>query len=270
MDDYRQANRRRWDELTPLHAGSAFYDVAGFLAGGSSLKSIEVEELGDVAGRSLLHLQCHFGLDTLSWARRGARVTGVDFSEAAVARAKALAAEAGLPAEFACSTVEDLPAVLGGTYDIVFTSYGVLCWLPDLRPWARTVAHFLRPGGTFYMVEIHPFTDVFDDGPDATDFRVRYPYFHAAQPLAWEAQGSYADRSATVVNKVSYVWSHPLGDVVTALTGAGLRLEFLHEFPQCVYPRFPWMRQDADGWWRQPPGQPAVPLLFSLRARRDG
>jgi 2-polyprenyl-3-methyl-5-hydroxy-6-metoxy-1,4-benzoquinol methylase len=268
MDGHEEVNRRRWDELVPIHARSAFYDVAAFRAGGCTLRPLEIEELGDVAGKSLLHLQCHFGLDTLSWARRGARVTGVDFSPAAVEEARALAAAAQLPAQFLCTRVQDLPEVHTDTYDIVFTSYGVLCWLPDLRPWARTIAAALRPGGIFYMAEMHPFADVFDDRPGVEGFRLAYPYFPPPEPLAEEVQGSYADRSAAVQNKRSYLWVHPLGEVLTVLLQAGLRLELVHEFPYCIYPRFPWMTRGADGWYRLPPPDDSLPLMFSVKASR--
>jgi 2-polyprenyl-3-methyl-5-hydroxy-6-metoxy-1,4-benzoquinol methylase len=268
MDSREQVNRRRWDELVPIHARSAFYDVAAFQAGRSTLRPLEIEELGDVAGKSLLHLQCHFGLDTLSWARRGARVTGVDFSQTAIAQARALAAAAQLPAQFLCSRVQDLPEVHTDTYDIVFTSYGVLCWLPDLRPWARTIVHALRPGGVFYMVEMHPIADVFDDRPEATELRLAYPYFPLPEPLMEETQGSYADRTAAVENRRSYFWVHSLGEVLTVLVQAGLRLELVHEFPYCVYPRFPWMTRGEDGWYRLPPPDDSLPLMFSVKALR--
>jgi SAM-dependent methyltransferase len=269
MNPHQEANGRRWDELVPIHAGSAFYDVAGFKAGRLTLLSIERGELGDVRGKSLLHLQCHFGLDTLSWARLGARVTGIDFSEAAIAQARVLTAEVGIDANFICSRVEEATNVLTDLFDIVFTSYGVLCWLPDLRPWARTIAYFLKPGGVFYIVDNHPFADVFDDNARATDLRVAFSYFHQEEPIPWEAMGTYADRSAVVQNKTSSVWSHSLSDIVTVLLDAGLTLEFLHEFPQCQYQRYPFMTQDADGWWRLPSSLPALPMLFSLKARRS-
>src|SRR5512139_2419139 len=157
MNEYQQANLALWNEWAEINVKSREYDVAGFLAGKSSLKSIELEELGEVAGKTLLHLQCHFGLDTLSWARRGAAVTGVDFSDKAVGLAQALAREAGLEARFICSDLYALPEVLSGQFDIVYTSYGVLCWLRDLEQWAELIAHFLKPGGVFYIADFHPF-----------------------------------------------------------------------------------------------------------------
>jgi SAM-dependent methyltransferase len=268
MEYHEQVNRRRWDELVHIHARSAFYDVPAFKGGKCTLRPLEVAELGDVAGKSLLHLQCHFGLDTLSWARRGARVTGVDFSPAAVEQARALAAETGLSAEFVCSRVQDLPEVYSGSYDIVFTSYGVLCWLPDLRPWARTIVHFLRPGGVFYMAEDHPFADVFSDRPGTQGPQVAYPYFPPAGPLSENSPGSYADRTAAVENTQHYFWVHTLGEILTALLHVGLRLEFVHEFPYCAYARFPGMIPGADGWYHPPPLYDSLPLLFSVKAHR--
>jgi SAM-dependent methyltransferase len=272
MTPFEQANRRRWDELAPIHLRSRFYDVEGFKAGQECLRPLEVAEMGDVAGQRLLHLQCHIGLDTLSWARRGAVVTGADASEKSVEAARALAAELGLPATFVAARVQDLPGVPGLAahgFDVVFTSYGVLCWLPDLRPWARTVAHFLAPGGTFYIAEVHPFVDALDDSGKGDGLRVAYPYFPTGEPISWEAQGSYADRSAAVENRTSYLWPHPLGDVLTVLADAGLVIEFVHEHAFHVYPQLPGMVQGADGWWRLPEGVPALPLLFSLKARRN-
>jgi SAM-dependent methyltransferase len=265
---YSATNRRRWDELTGIHARSAFYDVDGFRAGKCTLRPLEVGELGDVAGKTLLHLQCHFGLDSLSWARRGARVTGVDFSEEAVALARSLAHDCGLDAKFICSDLYELPGALAGEFDVVFTSYGVLCWLPDLRRWAEIAARYLKPGGTFYIAEIHPLVNILEDAPGAGNLRVAYPYFHSAEPMRWEATGTYADRTAAIRHTVSYEWSHPVGDILNALLVAGLAVEFLHEFPYCVCSMLPGMEQGPDGWWRLT-GQPdKIPFLFSLKARK--
>ena len=170
----------------PIHERSDFYDVAGFKAGKSTLMPVEVEEVGDVAGKSLLHLQCHFGLDTMSWARLGAKATGVDFSEPAIALARSLSDELAIDVRFVHSNVYDLPENLEGRFDIVFTSYGAVNWLPDLAGWARVVSHFLKPGGTFYVIDGHPFTWGLDDeNPD--DIIIRYPYFRSDEPLKFEA-----------------------------------------------------------------------------------
>ncbi len=266
MDPYQQANLDRWNELVGIHAASAFYDLATFKAGRCSLRPIEREELGDVAGKSLLHLQCHFGQDTLSWARRGAQAIGVDFSSEAIKLARSLNEELGLDARFVCSSVYDLPKVLDGQFDIVFTSYGAICWLPDLPEWARIAAHFLRPGGTFYIVEIHPFANVFSEDKDATEMTVAYPYFASGTPLRWEATGTYADRQAVVHHRVSYDYVHSLSEVLNALIAAGLQVEYLHEFPYCVCGMLPCMEQSPDGWWRVKGRQDMVPFLFSVKA----
>lgn len=268
MDPYLTANRDHWDDLVPLHARSAFYDVEGFKAGRITVGRLERQELGDVRGKSLLHLQCHFGLDTLSWARLGARVTGVDFAPRAVDLARALAAELGLDARFVCANIYDLPDVLDEQFDVVFTSYGVLTWLPDLRRWAEVVAHFVRPGGIFYIVEIHPFVMVFDDDENATALRVHdgYPYFPSAQPLAFDDGGTYASSETLTEHLRTYEWPYTLGDVVTFLIDAGLRVEFLHEFPFACYRAFPFLEEDDEGRWWLPGRKASIPMTFSLKA----
>jgi SAM-dependent methyltransferase len=268
VDDYTEANRRHWDEIVPIHAGSEFYDVASFKAGKSKLKPVELEEVGDVRGRTMLHLQCHFGLDTLSWAREGAIVTGADFSEQAIETARALAAETGVEARFVVSDLYRLPENLDGQFDIVFTSYGAIYWLPDIRRWAQVAAHFVRPGGTFYIAEFHPFAWVFDDEPDVTDLHVRYPYFQTGEPVRFEIEGTYADRTAAVEHRVTYSWPHPLGDIVTALIDAGLRIEFLHEFPFSTYQFLPFTEQVSDHVVRLTKHDGCVPLLFSIKATK--
>ncbi|MSP78274.1 MAG: class I SAM-dependent methyltransferase [Dehalococcoidia bacterium] len=263
-----QANRALWDELTNIHSRSSFYDVGGFKKGKSTLSPIEVGEVSDVRGKLLLHLQCHFGLDTISWARMGAKATGVDFSERAITLARKLARETGSDAKFICANVYDIPQLVNVTFDLVFTSYGALCWLPDVRRWAKTVAQFVKPGGTFYIVDFHPFTNLFVNNKDARDFQVAYSYFHSAEPAEEQMEGSYADPNARVRN-TSRQWTHSLSDIVNALLGAGLRIQFLHEFPYCTYAHFPFLKEGPDGLWRVP-GRRKVPLLFSIKAVRDG
>ncbi|NLF00027.1 MAG: methyltransferase domain-containing protein [Anaerolineales bacterium] len=270
VDEYLSANRAWWDEATSIHARSPMYDVVGFKAGRSTLTAIERAELGDLASKSVLHLQCHFGLDTLSLARLGAQVTGADFSTQAIELARSLSAELDIPARFVCANVYDLPGVLSGQFDVVFTSQGVLPWLPDLTRWAQVIAHFLRPGGTFYILEVHPFGATLDDDAAATRLEVCYPYFHSAKPARFEGEGSYADRDARFEHTVTYEWVHSMGDVINALIGAGLHIQFLHEFPYCFYQMTPYLVQDDAGWWRLPGNDESVPLMFSLRAtKRD-
>ena len=228
---YFQRNLEYWNEVTPIHAWSAFYDVDGFRSGKTSLHSIELEELGDVSGKSMLHLQCHFGLDTLSWARMGARVTGVDFSDKAIKLARSLSSELGIEASFINSNVYDLPNKLKGQFDVVFTSYGVLCWLPDLEEWARVIGHFLKPGGTFYMAEDHPFATILRESNHDRGLELDSPYFHSNEPEKSSKPMSYTGSSARIASP-NYEWPHTLGDVVEALVGAGLRIESLHEFPR--------------------------------------
>jgi SAM-dependent methyltransferase len=269
MDEFLAANRRHWNEVVPIHLASDFYDVAGFKAGATSLTPIERRELGDVRGKTLLHLQCHFGKDTIAWARDGgALVTGIDFSEPAVAAAQTLAAEMGIAARFVCAELSTLPGVLEEQFDVVFTSYGVLGWLPDLGRWAEVVAHFVRPGGVFYMVEFHPFAWVFDDAPGTRELRVRYPYFPGSEPLRDETPGTYADVGAHVEHRLRYNFPYTLGDTVTALIAAGLRIEFLHEFPWSPHRCWPFTETHADGMARLLEHEGSVPLLFSIRATR--
>jgi SAM-dependent methyltransferase len=267
MDDYLKANRERWDQLALEHQNTNFYDLEGFKAGKDRLRSIELTELGDVSGKHLLHLQCHFGLDTLAWARRGAIATGVDFSPTAIDLARGLSEDLQIPAQFVCSNIDSLPNLHNGHYDIVFTSYGVLHGLPDIRRWGEVISHFLKPGGIFYIVEDHPFFRVFRPKPD-DDFRAERSYFYSAEPQRIEATGSYATDGRGSAG-VSYVWDHSLGSVINALLEAGLQLEFLHEFPYAARAKFPFMEQGPDGWWRLPPERHGtIPFLFSLQARK--
>jgi SAM-dependent methyltransferase len=262
-EDYLTLNRALWDERVPIHVASEFYDVAGFRKGASALRDFEPDEMGEVSGRELLHLQCHFGLDTLSWARRGASVTGLDFSEAAIQAARDLAAEAGLPARFVVSDVYAAPQTLGRTYDIVYTGLGALVWLPDVQRWARTVVDLLKPGGRLYLVEFHPFADVLDDDEGRT---VAYDYFDD-QPQVWDEPGTYTDPGAATANNRSVQFQHGLGSVVSALAAAGLRLEFLHEHDYTLFERYKSLERHGTVY-RLPEGRPRVPMMYSLRAEK--
>jgi len=262
LEKYFKKNRKMWDGLASLHIASEFYDVDGFKKGKTSLTFVEREELGAVSDKSLLHLQCHFGLDTMSWARLGARVTGVDFSEKAITLAQSIAQELKIDARFIQGNIYDLPRLLDGQFDIVYTSYGVLCWLPDLKKWGRVIGHFLKRNGVFYMVEFHPIRSVFDD-----DGNMKEPYFHSKKPIKWEGSGSYADPSADFKH-VSYEWLHSLGDVVNALTEAGLRIEFLHEFPFSTSGDCPFLKKRKDGLWYHKNKNIKIPLMFSIKAKK--
>lgn len=265
MDEYLNSNRRLWDEWTHINSRSNLYQLEDFKAGANKLNPLEREEVGEVAGKSLLHLQCHFGMDTLSWARLGAQVTGVDFSPEAVKLARQLSAELNIPARFIESDIYQLPEVLDEQFDIVYTSYGVLTWLPDIKRWAEIAASYVRAGGIFYIAEFHPFAWIFDY--EAKDLQVRFPYFQE-EVGGYEVSGSYADTSAVTETKTSYEWAHPLGEIVTALIQAGLQLEFLHEFPYTVYEQFSFVEKADAHYWQLPGGAQTIPLMFSIRAKK--
>jgi len=265
MDDYMKTNQALWDEYAQINSQSRMYDLAGFRAGRNALHALEIEELGPVAGKSLLHLQCHFGMDTLTWARLGAQVTGVDFSPEGIRLARGLAAELNLPARFINCNIYDLPEQLHETFDVVFTSYGVLCWLPDIPRWAQIAASFVKPGGVFYIAEFHPGAYIFSD--KASEWKTEFDYFNS-QTMAYAVEGSYADHTAVTQTRTSYEWNYPLGTVVSSLIAAGLRVEFLHEFPHSVFQEFPFLVEEEDGIYRVPAGMPQVPLLFSIRAAK--
>jgi SAM-dependent methyltransferase len=272
MDEYLDANRALWNAWTRINVQSKLYDVNAFAAGPRrDLDPVARAGPGDVRGKSLLHLQCHFGMDTIRWANHGAVVTGVDFSEEAIAAARALAARMGVPATFVHSDVYELPSKLEGRFDVVFTSHGVLNWLPDLERWAQVVAHFLAPGGVFYVVDAHPTMNLFNDRLTEPDLRLLYPYFRGPEPIREEHAGSYAAPDAPITS-VEHVWLHKMSDIIGSLLRAGLRIESFEEYPFLSWRFFPWMEQGADGWWRLPEhaglplGRGSLPLMFSLKA----
>lgn len=254
--DYFAMNRDGWDRRVEAHFESRFYDVDGFLAGKTSLREIELAELGDVAGKTLLHLQCHFGLDTLSWARRGAVCTGVDISPVAIRKARELAAAARIPARFVCAHVYGFERPDSEPYDIVFTSYGVLCWLPDLDRWAQIVSSNLAVGGTFYMVEFHPIYDLL----------AGFSYFTRREPDVDEA-GTYTENGADVVAKLA-TWAHPISRVINALVGVGIRIERVGEFPFSPYDCFAGLEEREPGRFHLGHRGNDVPLVYSLTGRK--
>ncbi len=270
-DPFTEANRKLWNEWTELHiqAGTDYRALVEKLeAGGSVLDEDEQGELGEVSGKTLLHLQCHLGLSALSLARCGAIVTGVDWTERAIAHARSLSQKLGLPAEFICSDVYDLPAVLNRRFDLVYTSGGVLTWLPDLERWAEIVSHFLKPGGTFYMREIHPIRRVLlPPRPDAFGAPVEHGYFKP-EPTRVPERGSYATPDASSVH-TAYYWTHNLGEIVSALCAAGLRLEYLHEFPQVVENCYTYDETAEGAVTRRLIHDVAIPRAFSVRATKQ-
>jgi SAM-dependent methyltransferase len=268
MDAYLKANQETWDTWTRYHIKSKFYDVERFKAEGKALHPITLAGPGDVTGKSLLHLQCHFGIDTISWAYRGAIVTGIDFSEEAIKAARALSQELGIQATFIHSDLYDLPQNLTGQFDVVFTSHGVLGWLPDLEGWARVIAHFLKPGGIFYIVEGHPFALLFDERQKDAELRLGYRYFQGSEPLREEENGSYAVPDAPI-RSITYQWIHPMADIIGSLIRAELRIDSFEEYPFVAWAMFPWMERREDGFWQLSPGKESIPLMFSLKARKE-
>ena len=258
--EYFEANRSLWNGRVSDHLQSDFYAVDAFRKGKTSLNRIELEALGDVRGKSLLHLQCHFGMDTLSWERLGATATGADLSDEAIRAAEQLRDELGLAARFVACNVYDLPQQLDGQFDIVFTSYGTIGWLPDLDRWAKVVAHFLKPGGTFFIAEFHPVVWMFDEKME----QVKYHYFNR-EVIESVVSGSYAARDSQVTRK-EYGWNHSFSEVINALLKQGLRITQLDEYPFSPYNCFEGLEQGSDGMWRSKKYGEKFPLMYALKA----
>lgn len=254
-----KANRDHWDRRVPVHLKSDMYNLEAFKNGQTSLTEIEINALGDVTGKTLLHLQCHFGQDTMSWARKGARVTGVDFSPAAISAAKMLSEELSIPARFIETNVYDLPQLLDDHFDIVFTSYGTIVWLPDLAKWAAVVSKFLKPGGTFYLAEFHPTLYLFDFETG----EVGYDYFNT-RVYREEVKSSYTEGDS-IIGGVEYFWNHELSEVIGSLLNAGLRLEEFQEYPFSPFSCFPnmEMRQPNRYVWKLLGHE--LPHVYSLK-----
>jgi SAM-dependent methyltransferase len=267
MAEYRSLmdiNRARWNEMVPIHRDSAFYDLDGFRRGRTTVDDVAMGLLGDVAGKTLLHLQCHFGMDTLSLARLGARVTGVDYSDQAIVLARSLAEEIDVEARFIEANIYDVPDVLDEEFEIVFTSHGTITWLPDIEGWARVVAGALRPGGRFVFLDGHPLAGLNQEKVDGYEFQ--FSYFSAGQTFAFDEDGTYADPTAKLANRETREWHHQLDEIVNALIGAGLAIERLGEYPQLAWRMLPFMERGDDGWWRVPPGRPQLPMMLSIVA----
>lgn len=261
---YFEANKVLWNKRTTVHKDSSFYDLAGFRKGATVLTPIELNEVGDVKGKKMLHLQCHFGMDSLDWARRGAKVTGVDLSDNAIAEAIKLNDELGLDAEFICCNVYDLKEHLDQKeqFDIVFTSYGVVGWLPDLDKWAELISYYLKPGGKFYIAEFHPVVWTFDD-----DFtHIKY-YYENREIIATQSQGTYTDKDADI-NAMEYGWNHSLSEVINSLIKHGLTIRLFNEFSYSPYPCFNNIVQGEDGNWRIKGMEGKVPMVYSVLAEK--
>lgn len=273
---YRATNQANWDERVPAHVASPGYAIQDFLADPGFLSEVvrfDLPLLGDVRGLAGVHLQCHIGTDTVSLARLGATMTGLDFSAPAVAAARELAAATGASAAFTRADLYDAAGVLGhGRFDLVYTGVGALCWLPDIRRWAGVVAALLRPGGRLFLREGHPMLWTLDDRRTGDDLLVvRYPYFETAEPMTFTEPGTYVPTEAVFTNNVSHFWNHGLGEIVTALLDAGLALTGLTEHDSAPWDALPGRtKQVAGGEWRLADNPARVPHTYTLRALKVG
>lgn len=260
--NYIQINRTLWNNKTETHLKSEFYDVKGFLAGKSSLNDIELKLLGDIKDKKILHLQCHFGQDSISLSRLGAEVTGVDLSDKAIESANRLAQETNSNAKFICCDIYDLPNHLEEQFDIVFTSYGTIGWLPDLNKWASIISHFLKPNGQFVFVEFHPVVWMFDDNFE----RINYNYFNAG-PIIENEEVTYADRTADLSQE--YVcWNHSLSEVITSLIQNNLSIQTLEEYDYSPYNCFNNTIEFASGKYRITHLENKIPMVYSIVANK--
>ncbi len=260
IKQYFKTNATTWNKKVEIHAASSFYDLNGFKKGASSLNQYELEALGDVTGKTLLHLQCHFGMDTLSWSRMGAKCTGVDLSDQGIKLAKQLNTELQLDASFTCCNVLDTAIYIKDTFDIIYTSYGVIGWLPDLKPWGRMIAERLKKGGVFYIIEFHPIAWMFDYQKEKPS--ITYGYSQK-EVIYEEYKGTYADTNADMISK-EYGWNHGLGEVVSSLSEAGLTIEYLREYDASPYNIFPKMIKNKQGMYERI--NKLYPLLFAIKA----
>jgi len=265
MEPRLEANRANWNERVGIHTRSQFYDVEGWLRDAPGPRSEESDALGDVDGKTLVHLQCHFGMDTLRWVRAGAVVTGVDFSPQAIDEAVALSKRAGLAdrSTFVCANVYDAPRALANQrFDVVYVSLGALCWLPSVAEWAAVVADLLNPGGQFYVHDVHPFAGCFDDEGE----RIIYGYFEDVDhPFVYDGEYTYSDGDKLSSTR-TYEWNHSIGEIVTALIERGLVLDVLTEHDWTAWQQFPWLEKDPSGRYVVPHDRPRVPLSFTLVA----
>jgi 2-polyprenyl-3-methyl-5-hydroxy-6-metoxy-1,4-benzoquinol methylase len=269
-----EINRLWWNERVASHVRAPSYGTQDVLQGKPKPMTLERSEIGDVKGKSLLHMQCHFGLDTLSWALYGADVTGLDFSSEAIETASTLAKEAGLTARFLETNILEADKALNEQFDIVFTSWGILGWLPDHERWAEVVANFVKPGGTFYIAEIHPMLWMFDDEDEARIPKDKpvyyglYDYFNCPEPLDLDSSGSYASPETDFRNNRTNEWSYDLGRIITLLIEKGLTINFVHEHDFTCNGTWPCMVEIEDGYWSLPKDWPRMPLSFSIKATK--
>ena len=277
LDEYRLANQRNWDSRAPVHAASKLYNLDKFVADPQHLSSVvefDRDYIGDVTDKSLVHLQCHIGTDTLSWARLGAQVTGLDFSATSLEIARDLAERAGIDARFVEAELYDAPQVLAGEqFDIVYTGVGSLGWLPDIRGWARVVAELLAPGGTLLIREGHPMMWALDETRTDDQLVVTLPYFEHAEPLRWDEDETYSDNPTGIAmeHTVVYDWNHGLGEILTAVLDAGLTIRTFVEHRELEWQAWPlWELDESTGRYRLPEHlRDRVPAMYTLVATKS-
>ncbi len=260
-------NRLNWDDRAEIHLrnSTGFYGIDAVRAGDRRLDPIVDEEIGDVAGLRVAHLQCHFGLDTLRLARRGAVATGLDFSPRAIAGARALALELGLPVRFVEGDVHDARALLKGAFDLVYVTWGALCWLPDMARWARVVGSLLAPGGALYLAESHPALNALEQ--EGARLVLHRPWrVPVDAPFSYHDETTYTGAPDRLAHTQTYEWAHSFSSIIGGLLATGFRLDFLHEHESLPWPALPMMQPAGAGMFRLPATQPAMPLAFSLRA----
>ncbi|MGW6200252.1 class I SAM-dependent methyltransferase [Kribbella sp. NPDC055110] len=271
MSDYREVNRANWDERVPAHVASPSYHVDDFLSDPSYLSEVvrfDRPRLGDVNGLRGVHLQCHIGTDTVSLARLGARMSGLDFSEPAIEQGRSLAARLGLSVDFHVADAYDAVRVLGASaYDFVYTGIGALCWLPDINRWAQVAAGLLKPGGRLFVREGHPMLWALDAGPEVPE--VRFPYFETAEPIVWEEGGTYVQTEVEFATTVTHEWNHGLGETITAVQKAGLVFDSLTDHDSAPWNALPGlMTEDAEGEWRLTASPRHLAATYTLQAHK--
>lgn len=265
LDHHRETIRANWDARVEIHYGSDDYGVERFVSDPDHLSGVVRFDQGkvpEVSGKRLLHLQCHIGTDTISWARLGAEVTGVDFSEKAIEAARRLSSDSATPARFVVAELYESPKVVAETFDIVYTGVGAICWLPDIRGWAEVVSSFLEPGGRFYIREGHPVAWALDFEEESR-LVVRYPYFETSEPFGWSLDTTYAGEGV-LASPDTYEWNHGVAETLQALIDAGISIDRIEEYDSVEWQLLPQMVKCDDGLWRLPDGRERMPFMWSV------
>ena len=258
--NYLEINKQTWNKKTEIHINSEFYDIESFFNGKSTLNSIELELLGDVANKKILHLQCHFGQDSMNLSRMGAYVTGIDLSDTAIEKAREFATKLNLNTKFVCCEVYDTPNQIQEKFDIVFTSYGTIGWLPDLDQWAKVISHFLKPNGTFIMADFHPVVWMYDSNFE----EVFYNYFNV-EPIIENESGTYADRNSEI-EATTISWNHPISEILNALITNGLAINSFNEFDYSPYNCFNNTEEFESNKFRIKHFENKIPMVYSIKA----